>query len=145
MIWPMIETPTAVFAVRDIAAHPRVAVLIMGTNDLAKELRSPIVPGRHPLVPHLATALLAGTDPGPPPLAEQGLIAVAHVESMLFHYGKALGLKNARKHVGWYLASSGRPVATVKAWRRRLCTEENPGRLIGGLSRYYAEAVEMAA
>lgn len=64
MIWPMIETPTAVFNVRDIAAHPRVAVLIMGTNDLAKELRSPIVPGRHPLVPHLSTALLAAREAG---------------------------------------------------------------------------------
>ena len=64
MIWPMIETPTAMFNVRSIAAHPRVAVLVMGTNDLAKELRSPIVDGRHPLVPHLATALLAAREAG---------------------------------------------------------------------------------
>jgi citrate lyase subunit beta / citryl-CoA lyase len=64
MIWPMIETPAAVFNVRGIAAHPRVAVLVMGTNDLAKELRSPLVPGRHPLVPHLATALLAAREAG---------------------------------------------------------------------------------
>jgi hypothetical protein len=38
---------------------PRVAVLVMGTNDLARELRAALVPGRHPLVPHLATALAA--------------------------------------------------------------------------------------
>ena len=63
-IWPMVETPAAIFNVREIAAHPRVAVLIMGTNDLAKELRSPIVAGRHPLVPHLATALLAAREAG---------------------------------------------------------------------------------
>jgi citrate lyase subunit beta/citryl-CoA lyase len=63
-VWPMIETPTAIFEVRRIAAHPRVAVLVMGTNDLAKELRAPIVPGRHPLVPHLATALLAAREAG---------------------------------------------------------------------------------
>lgn len=63
-IWPMIETPTAVFDVRAIAAHPRVAVLVMGTNDLAKELRAPLVPGRHPLVAHLATALLAAREAG---------------------------------------------------------------------------------
>ncbi len=61
-IWPMIETPTAIFDVRAIAAHPRVAVLVMGTNDLAKELRSPLVPSRHPLVSHLATALLAARE-----------------------------------------------------------------------------------
>jgi citrate lyase subunit beta/citryl-CoA lyase len=63
-IWPMIETPTAIFNVREIAGHPRVAVLVMGTNDLAKELRSPLVPGRHPLVPHLAQALLAARAAG---------------------------------------------------------------------------------
>ena len=63
-IWPMIETPAAIFDVREIAAHPRVSVLVMGTNDLAKELRSPIVAGRHPLVPHLATALLAARGSG---------------------------------------------------------------------------------
>jgi citrate lyase subunit beta / citryl-CoA lyase len=63
-IWPMIETPTAMFNVRAIAAHPRVSVLVMGTNDLAKELRAPLVPGRHPLVVHLATALLAAREAG---------------------------------------------------------------------------------
>ena len=63
-IWPMIETPTAIFEARAIAAHPRVAVLVMGTNDLAKELRAPLVPGRHPLVPHLATAVLAAREAG---------------------------------------------------------------------------------
>lgn len=58
-IWAMIETPEAMFNVRDIAAHPRVAALVMGTNDLAKELRAQQVKGRAPLLPHLATALLA--------------------------------------------------------------------------------------
>ena len=40
------------------------------------------------------------------------------------HYG----LRNARKHIGWYLAASGRPADTVKAWRRRLCTIGEPAR-----------------
>jgi citrate lyase subunit beta/citryl-CoA lyase len=63
-IWAMIETPAAIFNVRAIATHPRVSALVMGTNDLAKELRSPLVPGRHPLLAHLATALLAARDAG---------------------------------------------------------------------------------
>jgi len=63
-IWAMIETPTAIFDVRQIAAHPRVQTLVMGTNDLAKELRATQVRGRSPLTPHLATALLAAREAG---------------------------------------------------------------------------------
>jgi citrate lyase subunit beta/citryl-CoA lyase len=51
---------------RHIAAHPRVTVLVLGTNDLARELRATQVPGRAPLVPHLAAALLAAREAGKP-------------------------------------------------------------------------------
>ena len=63
-VWAMIETPTAMLDVRAIAAHPRVSVLVMGTNDLARELRIPLVAGRRALLPHLATALLAAREAG---------------------------------------------------------------------------------
>ena len=64
-IWPMIETPAAIFEVRSIAAHPRVEVLVMGTNDLARELNASLgATGRHPLVPHLAVALAAAREAG---------------------------------------------------------------------------------
>jgi citrate lyase subunit beta/citryl-CoA lyase len=63
-IWAMVETPQAMFAVRDIAAFERVGVLVMGTNDLAKELRAASVPGRQPLVSHLAAAVLAARAEG---------------------------------------------------------------------------------
>jgi citrate lyase subunit beta / citryl-CoA lyase len=63
-VWAMVETPAAVFAVRDIAAFERVSVLVLGTNDLAKELRASLVPGRAPLLPHLATTLLAAREAG---------------------------------------------------------------------------------
>ncbi len=63
-IWAMVETPTAIFDVRAIAAHPRVNVLVMGTNDLAKELRAAQVPGRAPLLPHLAMAVLGAREAG---------------------------------------------------------------------------------
>jgi citrate lyase subunit beta / citryl-CoA lyase len=63
-IWAMVETPVAMFSVREIASFERVAVLVMGTNDLAKELRARLVPGRAPLLAHLATALLAAREAG---------------------------------------------------------------------------------
>jgi citrate lyase subunit beta/citryl-CoA lyase len=63
-IWAMIETPTAILDARQIAAHPRVSVLVMGTNDLAKELRTGAAPDRAPLIPSLAMALLAAREAG---------------------------------------------------------------------------------
>jgi len=63
-VWAMVETPTAVLDVRAIASADRVAALVLGTNDLAKELRAALVPGRAPLLPHLATTLLAAREAG---------------------------------------------------------------------------------
>jgi tRNA-dihydrouridine synthase B len=93
----------------------------------------------------IAAFLAGGRDPGPPPLARQGAIAAAHVEDMLAHNGTAHGLRTARKHIGWYLESSGRPAETVKAWRRRLCTSEDANSVLAGLGTFYAEAQELAA
>ncbi len=63
-VWAMVETPTAVFDVRSLAAHQRVAALVIGTNDLVKELRA--VPGDHrsTLTPYLARAVLAARASG---------------------------------------------------------------------------------
>ena len=38
-VWVMIETPKGVLNVETIAAHPNVQAIVMGTNDLAKEMR----------------------------------------------------------------------------------------------------------
>ena len=64
---------------------------------------------------------------------------------MLTQHGRTHGLRSARKHIGWYLATSGRPAETVKAWRRRLCTSEDAAEVLDGLRSFYREAREMAA
>ena len=59
-IWAMLETPAGIFAARDIAtASERLAVLVMGTNDIAKELHAEHVPGRQPMLFALQQCLLA--------------------------------------------------------------------------------------
>jgi citrate lyase subunit beta / citryl-CoA lyase len=63
-IWAMIETPIALFNILALAAkaqdsETRLAAFVMGTNDLAKESRARIVPGRAPMVPWLMTCLAA--------------------------------------------------------------------------------------
>jgi citrate lyase subunit beta/citryl-CoA lyase len=64
-IWAMLETPIAMLHALDIAAaSPRLAVLVMGTNDLAKELHAAHVPGRGPLMTGLGLCLLAARAAG---------------------------------------------------------------------------------
>jgi citrate lyase subunit beta/citryl-CoA lyase len=59
-LWAMVETPYAMLHAEEIAgASDRLTVLVMGTNDLAKELHAEHVPGRAPLLTGLSLCLLA--------------------------------------------------------------------------------------
>jgi citrate lyase subunit beta/citryl-CoA lyase len=64
-IWAMVETPVAMLHAEEVArASERLTVLVMGTNDLAKELQAEHVPGRQPLLAGLGLALLAARATG---------------------------------------------------------------------------------
>lgn len=63
-IWAMVETPFAVLNIRDIAhaaadSETRLAGFVLGTNDLAKETRARLVPGRAPMLPWLSVCIAA--------------------------------------------------------------------------------------
>jgi citrate lyase subunit beta/citryl-CoA lyase len=64
-LWLMIETPTGVLDVREVAAaSDRVECLVMGTSDLVKELRARHTPERHNLSFALQSAVLAARSVG---------------------------------------------------------------------------------
>src|SRR4029079_17236982 len=64
-IWAMLETPVAMLHAEEIASSSeRLTVLVMGTNNLAKELHAEHVPGRHPLQFGLGMCLLAARAAG---------------------------------------------------------------------------------
>ena len=64
-IWAMVETPVAMLHVEAIAAaSERLTVLVMGTNDLAKELHAEHVAGRLPLLTGLSLCLLGARAAG---------------------------------------------------------------------------------
>lgn len=85
----------------------------------------------------IAETLATGQQHDAMPLAEQARIAVSHITDMLDFYGERLGLRNARKHIGWYLETSGAAPDSVKRWRRRLCTEDCAARVLDGLKVFY--------
>ena len=55
----MMETPRGLLNADAIAAAPGLACMVMGTNDLAKELHASHIPGRIPMIASLGLALLA--------------------------------------------------------------------------------------
>ncbi len=53
-----------------------------------------------------------------------------HYEAMLGFYGRDLGLRVARKHLGWYLDAAGAPAS----FRQLLLTASDPARVIATLA-----------
>ncbi|HRM75468.1 MAG TPA: CoA ester lyase [Paracoccus sp. (in: a-proteobacteria)] len=58
-LWAMMETPCGMLHAAEIAAHPQLAGMVMGSNDLAKDLRARFRPDRLPLMTGLGLCLLA--------------------------------------------------------------------------------------
>ncbi|SFE00544.1 (3S)-malyl-CoA thioesterase [Sulfitobacter brevis] len=58
-LWAMMETPAAMLNAPAIAAHRQLQAMVMGTNDLAKDLQTRFRPDRLPLMAGLGLCLLA--------------------------------------------------------------------------------------
>ena len=78
----------------------------------------------------IARRLETGVVEAPPPLAEQLNHIRALYAEVCNHYGLRVGLRHARKHLGWALEVAGRcsraPAATLKTWRAKILTSEDP-------------------
>lgn len=90
----------------------------------------------------IARRLETGMVEAPPPLAEQ----LAHIRALYDEvcslYGLRVGLRHARKHLGWALEVAARcsrtPAATLKTWRARILTSEDPA----GVNRSLQDAFD---
>jgi (3S)-malyl-CoA thioesterase len=59
-LWAMMETPLGMLNAAAIAAHPKLQGMVMGTNDLAKDLQTRFRTDRLPLMAGLGLCVLAG-------------------------------------------------------------------------------------
>jgi nifR3 family TIM-barrel protein len=86
--------------------------------------------GRPWLPGQIARYLETGRREAAPPLADQLALISALYEEMLQHHGLRIGLRHARKHLGWALdaaaASAGIALDTLKRWRANVLTSEDP-------------------
>ena len=84
-----------------------------------------------------------------PSLSEQ----LAHIRALYDEvcglYGARIGLKHARKHLGWALEIAAEcsrvPAATLKSWRQKILTSEDPHRVHRSLQDAYDDFAWSAA
>lgn len=93
--------------------------------------------------------LETGVAEAAPSLAEQLKHVRALYDEVCSHYGPRIGLKHARKHLGWALeiaaAYSCAPAATLKAWRQTILTSEQPSGVHRALEDAYDDFAWSAA
>jgi len=91
-----------VFANGDIDS-PQAAMAVLRTTGAAGVMIGRAAQGRPWIFRQVKTYLTTGVAAEPPSLAELRDIIITHVEALHACYGEDVGVRIARKHVGWYL------------------------------------------
>jgi tRNA-dihydrouridine synthase B len=68
-----------------------------------------------------------------PDIDEQYALVTGHYRAMLGHYGAQVGVKIARKHLGWYTKG----LHGSAEFRHRVNTIDEPAQVLGELARFY--------
>jgi nifR3 family TIM-barrel protein len=105
--------------------------------------------GRPWLPGQFARYLATGVREAPPPLSAQFSLIGGLYEDMLAHHGLRIGLKHARKHLGWALdaaaATAGIALDQLKRWRGAVLTSENPAEAHARLAQAFEAFARGAA
>ena len=103
-----------------------------------------------PWLPGQIARRLAGGGPeSAPTLAQQLGYARALYDDVCSHYGLRVGLRHARKHLGWSLEVAAclarAPAPTLKAWRQKVLTSDDPKQVHHALEQAFDDFAWSAA
>ena len=150
---------TAVRAVRDAVSVPLVvngditsfekAVLALEVSGADAVMIGRGAQGQPWLPGQIGRRLETGQAETAPSLAEQLAHVRALYDEICSHYGLRIGLKHARKHLGWALEIAAQcsraPAETLKGWRQRILTSEDTRRVHRSLQDAYDDFAWSAA
>lgn len=103
-----------------------------------------------PWLPGVLSRLLGGENAEEPDMNARVELVLEHYEDMLAHYGTELGLRCARKHLGWYVEQIANECPRLdaddaRAWRSRLCRAEDAWEVRRGIRDLYRFAGDRVA
>ena len=78
-------------------------------------------------------------------MSEQKEIVLGHYDDMLEHYGSHSGVRNARKHLGWYVEEILGQGDGAKDWRQRLFREDDAKHVRARIREFYDHHMQEAA
>lgn len=91
----------------------------------------------------IARRLKSGISERVPALTSQLAYLLDLYDDVLEHYGPRVGLRHARKHLGWALdvaaASAAASAGTLKTWRQKILVSEEPAQVRRALSDAFGE------
>ncbi|WP_417741363.1 tRNA dihydrouridine synthase DusB [Salipiger sp.] len=120
------------------AASAREALRLSGADGVMVGRGAQAAPWR---LAEIAHALYGAPAPEIPEGAALTDLVREHYDRMIDFYGPELGVRCARKHLGWYMDAAG----TDAAMRREVLTERDPARVGALLKPALEEALEEAA
>ena len=91
-IWAMMETPLGMLNAARIAAHPKLTGMVMGTNDLAKDMQTRFRPDRLALMTGLGLCLLAAKAHGILAMAARAARGVVAIDGVYNAFKDTTGL-----------------------------------------------------
>jgi len=68
--------------------------------------------------------------------ARLAALMAEHYENILSHYGIALGLRAARKHLGWYVERAGLTPSVARTWRAKFCQNDDANAVRAAIVRF---------
>ena len=89
----------------------------------------------------LARTFASGKREAAPPLAWQHRLVADLYDEMLLHHGRAIGVRHARKHLGWALdvaaSCAGASADMLRGVRARVLTADDPADVLQRLANAY--------
>ncbi|SDO11911.1 Dihydrouridine synthase (Dus) [Aureimonas jatrophae] len=67
-----------------------------------------------------------------------GTVVIEHYEAMLAHYGQTIGLRHARKHLGWYLDGLSHVIGVLPIDSSKVMLEPQPTAVIKLLRQLFS-------